>query len=339
MPPISTSASEGSTDTVTPGTRAAISAVAGRPEGLLRNPDLYPALSWSVAPYLRLRLFDQTNPAKADIGARATMRLEIAPGLTLSGAATQKVAGNLDTRPPLPPRRGLHPVRSALYWYDAEGTTAVESLALHWNTQLARDLYGRISVGYLERMYGGISGEVLWKPVGSRLAIGAEVNYVAQRAPDGGFSFKLPPQIYEADGQAGGGPDHYRVATGHLSLYYELAQGFHVQLDVGRYLAGDVGATLSVDREFANGVRVGAFATKTDISAEQFGSGSFDKGIRLEIPFNWALGTPSRQKLTTVLRPFLRDGGARLNVDGRLYERVRGAQDPALDLEWGRFWQ
>lgn len=319
--------------------RTAIAGVEGRPEGLMRNPDLYPEFAWSVAPYLRLRLFDQNDPAKADVGARATIRYEMAPGLTLSGAFTQKVAGNLDERPPLPDRAGLQPVRSAVYWYDAEGTTAIESLALHYHTKLSRDLYGRVSVGYLERMFGGVSAEVLWKPVGSRLAVGAEVNYVAQRAPNGGLSFKLPAQIYETDGYTGGGPDSYRVATGHLSLYYELAEGFHAQLDIGRYLAGDVGATLSIDREFANGIRVGAFATKTNISAEEFGSGSFDKGIRVEIPFNWILGTASRQTSTTVLRPFLRDGGARLELEGRLYERVRGYQQPGLDRQWGRFWK
>lgn len=319
--------------------RAAIAGVAGRPEGLVRNPDLYPGFAWSLAPYLRLRLFDQTDPLKADIGARATIRYEVAPGLALTGAFTQKVAGNLDERPPLPNRVRLQPVRSAVYWYDAEGTTAIESLALHYHTKLSRDLYGRVSVGYLERMFGGVSAEVLWQPVGSRLALGAEVNYVAQRAPDGGLGFKLPAQIYETDGYAGGGPESYRVATGHLSVYYELAQGFHAQLDVGRYLAGDVGATLSVDREFANGIRVGAFATKTNVSAEEFGSGSFDKGIRVEVPFNWILGTPSRASSTTVLRPFLRDGGARLDLEGRLYDRVRGYQQPGLDRQWGRFWK
>lgn len=180
---------------------------------------------------------------------------------------------------------------------------------------------------------------MLWKPVNSRLALGAEVNYVAQRSPNGGLGFDLPRQLYESDQRDPGGPSDYRVATGHLSAYYELAQGFHVQLDVGRYLAKDVGATLSIDREFANGWRVGAFATKTNVSARDFGSGSFDKGIRITVPFTTVLGKPTRQTATTTLRPFGRDGGAKLEVEGRLYEQVRGYHAPGLDRQWGRFWK
>jgi hypothetical protein len=306
---------------------------------MVRDPDLYPDFAWSLAPYLRFRFFDQRDPLKADIGARATIRYELAPGLRLQGSFAQKIAGNLDQRPPIPDRGRLQPVRSAVYWYDAEGTSAVESLAVHWTSRLGRDLYGRVSAGYLERMFGGVSAEVLWKPVGSRLALGAEVNYVAQRSPDGGLGFDLPREIYETDNADPGGPSSYRVATGHLSAYYQLAQGFHVQLDVGRYLAGDSGATLSIHREFANGWRIGAFATKTNVSAEDFGSGSFDKGILIEIPLNWTIGQPSRQVSRTTLRPFGRDGGARREVDGRLYEQVRGYHAPGLDRQWGRFWK
>ena len=173
-----------------------------------------------------------------------------------------------------------------------------------------------------------------------RWAIGAEVNYVAQRAPDQGLGFTLPQSLYQTD-ETGTetGPSSYRLLTGHVSGYYALDNGFNLQLDVGRYLAGDVGATFTVEREFGNGWRVGAFATKTDVSAEEFGSGSFDKGIKLEIPFAWATGSATRKTAQTVLRPFGRDGGQRLELEGRLYETVREYQATGLDQQWGRFWK
>ena len=319
--------------------RAQITAAGPRLSDPFRDPALYPAFTWSIAPYNRVRFFDQNDPFKIDIGVRGTARLELLPGLTLQGSATQKIAGNLDDRPPLPPRGGLQPVRSAIFFYDRDGTTALETLTLAWNGKLGRDLYGRVSVGYLERMFGGISTEVLWKPVNSRLAFGAEANYVAQRSPTQGLGFDLPAEMYETDAGPQTGPSSYRVATGHVSAYYQMGNGFHAQLDVGRYLAGDIGATIAIDREFANGWRIGAFATKTNVSAEEFGSGSFDKGIRLEIPFAWVLGKPTRRTTTTVIRPFGRDGGARLQVDGRLYETVRDYHTPQLDRQWARFWK
>ena len=63
----------------------------------------------------------------------------------------------------------------------------------------------------------------------------------------------------------------YDVVTGYVSAYYDFGNGYLGQLDVGNYLAGDVGATVSVDRVFVNGWRVGAFATVTDVSADEFG--------------------------------------------------------------------
>ncbi|MGB8814164.1 MAG: YjbH domain-containing protein, partial [Paracoccaceae bacterium] len=296
----------------------------GRPiEGLTYDPALYPKLTWSLGPYNRIRLFDQTAPFKMDVGLRFTGRYEISPGLVLTGAVTKKLAGNLDDPPPAI-LTGLQPVRSDIDIYDAKADPALESLTLTKYAYLGHDVFGRLSVGYLERMFGGISAEVLWKPIDRPWALGVEVNYVAQR---------------DNDGQLGFSDYDYSVASGHLSAYYSFGPGYHAQLDVGRYLAGDVGATLALDREFTNGWKVGAFVTKTNVSSEDFGSGSFDKGIRLEIPFAWGTGAPTRKKANTILRPFGRDGGARLEVEGRLYESLRDYQSSGLDAQWGRFWK
>jgi hypothetical protein len=145
--------------------------------------------------------------------------------------------------------------------------------------------------------------------------------------------------MYDVDSGAVDGPSSYTTLNGLVSAYYEIGQGFTAQLDVGKYLAGDVGATLSLEREFGNGWRVGAFATKTNVSASDFGSGSFDKGITVVVPMNWILGKPSPTTTSITLRPFLRDGGARLDVDGRLYETVRGYQAGAINDQFGRFWK
>src|SRR5690606_7684278 len=80
----------------------------------------------------------------------------------------------------------------------------------------------------------------------------------------------------------------YDVVTGHATLYYDLGveRRVHVAASAGRYLAGDWGVTLDVARVFRNGVTMGAFATKTNISSAEFGEGSFDKGIYLRVPMD-----------------------------------------------------
>jgi hypothetical protein len=281
----------------------------------------YPALTYGVSPYLSPSLFDPDDPYRADLGIELRGRYEPLSGLVFSGVVHQKLLGNLDNSTRVS-TSGLPHVRSDAYLYAKGGSTTVPELTAAYYFRPGDNLFGRVTAGYLETMYGGLSTEVLWKMQNSRLALGAELNYVKQRDFDNVFDFQT-----------------YSVLTGHVSAYYDIGGGYQGQLDVGRYLAGDVGATLTLAREFDNGWRVGAFATLTDVSASDFGEGSFDKGILLTIPLDWVTGRPSKTKVNTIIRPILRDGGARVNVPGRLYETVRGLQATELDATWGRFWR
>ncbi|WP_435310413.1 YjbH domain-containing protein [Primorskyibacter sedentarius] len=282
---------------------------------------IYPRFTWSLSPYVALSAFDPDNPVRADAGLRLGSDIRILPNVVLSGAVTKKLGGNLDEVTREDPS-GLPRVRTDYAKYSKEGDPAIEHLTASVYGRPATDLYSRVTVGYLEQMYAGVSGELLWKKVDSPLALGVEMNFVKQRDFDQMFGLR-----------------DYEVATGHASAYYDFGNGFHGQLDVGRYLAGDYGATVALDREFANGWRVGAYATFTDVSYDDFGEGSFDKGIRLSIPLGWVLGQPSRQANNAEIKSLTRDGGARLNVDGRLYEQVRDYHRPEMAKTWGRFWR
>ncbi len=282
---------------------------------------IYPELTWGLQPYLALSVFDPDNPVRADVGLRLQATYKLSPGIELSGAITKKLAGNLDSViRPIP--SDLPRVRTDYAEYSRQGDPAIEHLTLSAYGRPGKDMYSRVTLGYLEQMYAGVSGELLWKPVDSRLALGAELNWVKQRDFDQQFGLR-----------------DYDTVTGHLSAYYDFGNGFHGQLDVGRYLAGDYGATVALDREFDNGWRVGAYATFTDVPFDDFGEGSFDKGIRLTIPVQSLLGTPTRNTNTITIQSLTRDGGARLNVRDRLYGRVRDYHSPELTQEWGRVWR
>lgn len=280
-----------------------------------------PALTWSFGPTLRYSLFDPASPFRADVLATARADYRITPGLVLSGAVSKRLFGNLD-RIDQRANSALPPVRTDYPRYARDGDPSIDQLTLTQYFRPGRDLYAKASVGYLEQMYAGVSGELLWKPVDSRLALGVEVNHVRQRDFDQLFGLR-----------------DYEITTGHLSAYYDFGKGYHGQLDVGRYLAGDVGATLSLDREFVNGWRLGVFATLTDVTPEDFGEGSFDKGFRVTVPIGHVLGQPSRRLGQATIRPLTRDGGARLDLRDRLYEQVRDYHRPELEKKWGRVWR
>ena len=71
-------------------------------------------------------------------------------------------------------------VRTDVGEYAQYGTT-LENLYVAYNWKPGQNLYARTTVGLFETMFGGISGEVLWKPINSPLALGVEANYVIQR--------------------------------------------------------------------------------------------------------------------------------------------------------------
>lgn len=303
-----------------------------------RAPDAAPGsterFSWSLAPYLQFSVFDPDNPVRLDAGLRATARFEITPSLVMSGSVAQKLGGNLDkiTRRD---ESGLPRVRTDRADYAAEGRTTLEYLQLAHYGRPASGIYSRVTAGYLEEMYGGVSAELLWKPVDSRLALGAEVNYIQRRDYAQLFGFQDMITTDPVSGIEREIPE----LNGHVSAYYAFGNGFHGQLDVGRYLAGDYGATISVDREFANGWTVGAYATFTDASYEDFGEGSFDKGIRFTLPIGTIVGQGARRENDVVIQSLTRDGGARLNVRGRLYDQVRDYHEPSVADTWGSFWR
>ena len=280
--------------------------------------------TWGVSPYVETALFDPATPIRGDIGIRAEARFEFGGGFVAEGEVRARIAGNLDGQrqvdPPIP--TGPFPVRTDAFRYNQESDARVERLTLSHYGRPAQNLYSRVSVGYLERMFAGVSGELLWRPVDSRLGLGVEVNHVWQRDFDGGLGLR-----------------DYSVTMGHVSAYYDLGEDFSAQLDVGRYLAGDYGATLRLERVFDNGWRVGAFATFTDVSFDDFGEGSFDKGITLQIPLGWTAGNATRENVAATVRPVLRDGGATLNIDGRLNRLVTDYHQPRLEDTRGMVWR
>lgn len=289
--------------------------------GMVTPEDVYPRLTWSVRPDFITSFFDPQQPIRGDLVLRFRGSYRPAPGWVISGMVDHRLTGNLD-QVIRSSNSKIERVRSDIARYVSEGKTAiVRAQVTHYGRPM-ENVYSRVTAGLLERQYGGVSGELLWKPVDSRLALGVEVNAVKQRAFDGGFGFR-----------------DYETVTGHASAYYNFGGGYVGQVHAGRYLAGDVGATFVLDRRFENGFSVGAFATFTDVSAEDFGEGSFDKGIRMSFPLTWLSGKPTTTRSSTVLRPLTRDGGQRVEVSGRLFGKVSRSDTETVADSWGMFWR
>lgn len=281
--------------------------------------DAFPVFETSFGPYIATSFFDPDSPLRADLGVQLKLAYRPTAGLTFAGQFRYPLVGNIADSDRVS-NSLIEPVRTNAVRYAQQSDLEINNLTAEYMFRPGKDLFGRVSAGYLESMFGGVSAELLWYPTSSRLALGAEINYVKQRDFDMLFGFQS-----------------YDVVTGHASAYYDFGNGFFGQLDVGRYLAGDYGATVSIDREFNNGFKIGGYFTLTDVPFDTFGEGSFDKGLRVEIPLSWLTGKPSRTTVSQKIQPITRDGGARLIVENRLYGVVRDYRGKELSDGWARY--
>ena len=268
---------------------------------------------WGLA--TRFQFFDPDDPARYQLYGRIGISMALPDDWTFRSEYGQNITHNFDESNRIESGSVIEHVRSDIVKYLTEGDSGLDSLYLEKRGNIRNDIYYRVFGGVLEEMYSGVGGEVLYQPFQSRLAFGVSTNWVQQRDYDKSFKHL-----------------DYQTTMAFASVYW--ASPFYnvdLALHTGKYLAKDVGSTLEVRRTFNNGWMVGLWATMTDVSAEDFGEGSFDKGMFFKIPLNGLLGSGSRKNYSTRLRPIQRDGGQRLeNFSGNIWWDTRVARYDAF---------
>ena len=156
----------------------------------------------------------------------------------------------------------------------------------------------QFTAGILEDMFSGYGLEYLFYKQNTNYAFGFEAFDARKRDYNWGFG------LLDYENKIINANFYYRN--------YGLIP-FDMKISAGEYLAGDIGATLEFSRTFDNGVRFGAFATSTNVSAEQFGEGSFDKGIFFNIPIYTDM-------ISYTWRPLTKDPGAKLTRKHNLHD-------------------
>ncbi|XOV81328.1 MAG: YjbH domain-containing protein [Aestuariibacter sp.] len=200
---------------------------------------------------------------------------------------------------------GIPRVRTLVREYVSKGNINADTLFLNWTDEIAKDWYGQVYGGYLETMYGGVGGEVLYRPIDSNLAYGFDLNWVKQRSFENDYAFR-----------------DYEAITGHANIYWtpDFLPDTQLTFNIGQFLAEDKGINIDFAKRFDSGIVVGAYAAFTDVSAEEYGEGSFTKGFYLSIPFDlFSLRySKGRGKLPWI--PISRDGGQPLRRPVKLHD-------------------
>ena len=276
----------------------------------------YPKLSFGADLATRVQLMDPDAPLAGQVYAKLSGRASLAANLDIWAVYGQDIYNDFSTDRVSDSR--IQRVRSDINRYLVEGQSGFDQLYVEYRKSASPNFHYRAYAGVLEAMYGGAGIEVLYAPFKSRLAVGATANALRQRGFEKNFEFL-----------------NYKTVTGFLSLYYATPfYNLDAAVHMGRYLGRDTGYTFEARRTFDSGFSLGGFFTRTNVSAEDFGEGSFDKGLFFRIPFNGLLPGNTRSAYTTILRPLERDGGRRLeDFSGSLWFNLRSVRYDTLDRQ------
>ena len=110
-----------------------------------------------------------------------------------------------------------------------------------------------------------------------------------------------------------------------------------MNISYGKYLAGDKGYTFDIGRELQSGFKAGIFFTRTDVSAELFGEGSFDKGFYFRIPYDLMFADRRGGFFNFTLRPLTRDGGQKLEQGSKISGIFDNTSFYEIDKDWINF--
>ena len=169
----------------------------------------------------KFQLFDPDDPARYQIYADISSEYALSNHWAVRSSIALNLDHNFDESKRQESDSALPKVRSDVVKYLNKGDSGLEKLMVEGRDTIGRSLHFRAFGGYLETMFAGAGGEILYWPHKSRLAFGVSAAYVRQREYDRGFGLL-----------------EYSAFTGHVSAYW--ASPFYnidVAAHAGRYLA------------------------------------------------------------------------------------------------------
>ena len=245
-----------------------------------------------------------------------TAEIQFNRNLILSSEINYSLYNNFQDTIAGPASRMEH-VRTDKVQYLKNANLYIKRLQLDYIWSPQKDLYAKLSGGFFEGMFGGFGGQMLYKPFDSNFNISFEAFYVKQREYDQTFKFRK-----------------YKTTTAHLNLGYMLPMGLESNISYGRYLARDDGFTFDFSRRTRSGFRAGIYFTRTNVSAELFGEGSFDKGFYFQVPMDLFSKDYRGGYSNFKLSPLTRDGGAKLEFDKDLRGLIYNSSFNELKEGW-----
>ena len=248
-------------------------------------------IDYGIKPALETYVNDPSGFFKYRLGADAWMSWNPWSGASFTVGLEAYPLNNISTSvEPL-----YDDVRSDIALYK-EKDVAMSRLMASQTFKLEKQTYGRLSGGYLEMEFAGLSGEIARPVLDGRLFLGLESSVVKKRDPDSTFGLK--------DGL--NGKTYYTMFLNSRLNVPELNASIDVK--AGRFLGGDTGARLTVSKHIKGITIYGWYSvTDTSIFRDPDNRGYHDKGIGITIPIYIFRGTDSKTAYSYGVSPWTRD--------------------------------
>lgn len=278
--------------------------------------------------YSRLLLDTQTSLNEEDSGVLYRTSLlgewqrKMSPHTMAGFSLRLNLKDNLSRLRKLRPAT-LQPVRSDVDRF-ASDRAGIERLYTGWTTSFTPSFHLALTAGWLEEMYNGTAAEILYRPFGKTFALGLDSATVFRRDPGTAFNLGLVSPA---------------IQTAHINAWYE-PPGSEVtfQAQIGRYLAEDVGGSLSMTRRFDSGAAVKAFVTATDqADPDPFGGLSHVYGgVQFNLPLGGFRTGPVNHNMGVRLTAAQlgRESGQSLDLPMPLYEITEPLSYRHLTRRW-----
>ncbi|MBA4391249.1 MAG: hypothetical protein C0399_09960 [Syntrophus sp. (in: bacteria)] len=189
-----------------------------------------------------------------------------------------------------------NPVRSDVFLYKEKSANMNRLMAeqiFKWD----RQVYGRLSGGFLEIEYAGLDAEIAVPLFDGRFLVGVSGSAVKKRDPDNPFKLKEGDDVRKI----------YTTAFFNARLNlpeYNMA----VDVKTGRFLGRDIGSRVAVSKNIYGVVLTAWYSfTNTNVFQDSTNRGYHDKGISITIPIRIFQGSDSKTAYSYVFSPWTRD--------------------------------
>ena len=282
----------------------------------------FPVIMNEFLPDIKTHVGSPERFLYSGIGVKASTEIQFSRNIVFYSEVGKTIVNNFDRKVSVP-NSALANVRTSIVDYLQQGSKNyyISNMALESIWSPYQNVYAKLSIGYLESMYGGIATEIMYKPFDSNTAFSFEYNDVKSRDFDQKFTFS-----------------NYKISTNHFNLaHYHPKSNILIKWSYGNYLASDTGYTLDLSRRMPNGWQAGFWFSNTNVSAKQFGEGSFDKGFYIHVPLSIFSKNYSKDKQSFSLRSMTRDGAQKLELKNRLIDSFYGSTLTEFNENWNTY--